>query len=383
MNKSTEEKNRKTRILLVTSAYTGAGHKSISDALMEHFSRMADLEVMVIDGFELAGRFGIWGAKTYGSMIRHFTGFYNLCWRISMAVPPTMKWADPLCHKRFEQHIRQFQPDLVLSVHSMANVLLSRMLEKAGFDIPLAVLQADPVSIHSTWCNPNAYMTICLTQDGYESCLSQGLKPERLKIMDFPIRERFEKVAMENRREDFNRHQPLNCLLMSGGEGSDQLKAYAREVLGKSDFDLTIVCGRNEKLHEKLEKELAEPYGRRVRICGFVEEMEKLLLDSDLMICRGSPNTLYEAVMMNIPLIITGPLLEQERGNRQLIRQYDLGLICQRPKELGGLINELLADDAALWRRIAQSQRRYRRFGSAQRLAEYLAALADSVKKIK
>ena len=39
------------KILLVTSVYTGAGHKSISDSLLEQFAKLPDVQVQVIDGF--------------------------------------------------------------------------------------------------------------------------------------------------------------------------------------------------------------------------------------------------------------------------------------------------------------------------------------------
>ena len=52
-----------------------------------------------------------------------------------------------------------------------------------------------------------------------------------------------------------------------------------------------------------------------MRILGFVTEIENLMLESDIMIARGSPNSFFEAVVMNVPLIITGALPGQEQGN--------------------------------------------------------------------
>ncbi len=58
------------RILIVASVYTGAGHQSIADALMEQFARMPDVEAQVIDGFEMMGQAGVRGSRISGFLTR-------------------------------------------------------------------------------------------------------------------------------------------------------------------------------------------------------------------------------------------------------------------------------------------------------------------------
>ena len=44
--------SEKRKILLITTSHTGCGHKSISDALMDWFVDMPEVEVKLVDGFE-------------------------------------------------------------------------------------------------------------------------------------------------------------------------------------------------------------------------------------------------------------------------------------------------------------------------------------------
>ena len=44
--------SEKKKILLITTTHTGCGHKSISDALMDWFVDMPEVEVKPVDGFE-------------------------------------------------------------------------------------------------------------------------------------------------------------------------------------------------------------------------------------------------------------------------------------------------------------------------------------------
>ena len=44
--------SEKRKILLITTTHTGCGHKSISDALIDWFVDMPEVEVKLVDGFE-------------------------------------------------------------------------------------------------------------------------------------------------------------------------------------------------------------------------------------------------------------------------------------------------------------------------------------------
>lgn len=365
------------KILLVTSVYTGAGHKSISDSLTEQFSGMPDVEVQVIDGFELMGKTGVRASRMYGFLTRHAMVVFNTAWRITMVHPPRFALSERLCSRRFMECIRVYHPDLILTVHSLFNTVLTRMLEAHGLNIPVVVVQADPVDIHSTWCNPKACMTICSTREAYDSSVRQGMPAERLKILGFPVRSRFSRAAAQADAEEYDASRPLRCLLMSGGEGCCNLRAYAENILEKTNSVLTIICGRNSKLRDRLRKSLGTKYGERLTVLGFVPDIEREMLHSDLLITRGSPNTLFEAVTLNIPLVVIGPLPEQEKDNPRLIKDHDLGVVCRSPDDIPQIISFLLGSDALRLREIRSAQRSFRCLDNARNIAAYVAELTE------
>ena len=367
------------KILLVTSAYTGAGHLSISEALTEQFSQMPGVEVKVIDGFELMGAKGIRLSRLYGFMTRRSPAVFNASWRFSNTHPPRFTSAARLCSSSFLDIISHFQPDLILTVHSLLNVTLTQILKKHNLHIPLVVLQADLVDIHSSWCNPEAYMTICPTREAYDTSVLLGMPPEKLTILGFPVRNRFCDAARKAEEEEKDISNPPRCLLMSGGEGCGSLKAYAEALLENTDLALTIICGRNKKLFSQLQKTVGKQYAGRVTVLGFVSDVEQDMLASDLLIVRGSPNTLMEAVTMNVPVIMIGPLLEQEKSNPRLMQHYRLGVSCRTPAEAPQVVRGLLTNDAARLREIRAAQREFRSFDSARNIASFVAELADRI----
>ena len=373
----------KKKILLITTTHTGAGHKSISDALTEQFADMPDVELKVIDGFEMLGRFGVMSSGLYGATTRHAPEVFNAGWRFTMNHPSDFAVAARLFRHRFGDCLRQFQPDLILTVHSLFNTFVTQTLELLGLDIPLVVLQADLVSIHSSWCNSRAFRTICPTREAYESSVRQGMPPEKLVVMGLPVRGRFCEAAREMGDQDEKPASPLRCLLMGGGEGAGRLKAYAESILAHTDARVTVICGRNKELQHQLQSSFGAQDADRVRVLGFVPDVEQEMLRSDLLIARGSPNTLLEAVTLTVPLIMIGPLPEQEKGNPELMERNHLGVISRSPEDIPEIFQSLLSDDAARYREIREAQRAWRSLDQARKIAEYVAGLVDLYQRIR
>lgn len=367
------------RIMIITTVTTGSGHKSVSDSLVEQFNLMPDIEVKAIDGFDLAGRFAYHSSDIYGILTRYAPWLYNLCWKISDMGHPTFPIPRLICRRRFLECVNAFKPDLIISVHSLFNTLITKLISKYNLNIPVVVVQADLVSIHSTWCNPDAYMTICPTEDARARSMRHHMPEDKLKVLGFPVRKRFVDAAKDSSVKDHDLSKPLHILLTGGGEGSVGLKQYAGKILVNPDVKLTIVCGRNKKLHDNLKKNLEPKYKERVNILGFVDDMEQRMLDSDLLIARGSPNTLTEAVTLAVPIIMTGPFLEQERGNFTLADNFNLGVVCNSPDDIQAHITDLLANDGEKLKKIRAAQKEYRCFDNAYNIASYVRELTNAL----
>ena len=366
------------KVLIITSVSTGSGHKSVSDSLYEQFSVMPDVEVKVIDGFDLAGRFAHKASRIYGSLIRHTPWIYNGIWKMTDARPTHMTTLSWLCRRPFLECVKNFKPDIILTVHSFFNSLITDILKKNNLDIPVVVVQADLVSIHSTWCNPEAYRTICPTQEAFECNLAHRMPADKLKILSFPARGRFVQAARASHHEDYDPANPLKILLMSGGEGGAGLKEYAEMILRDPHVRLTIICGRNHKLQDKLQKEFGTVFANQVRVLGFVNDIEYEMLRNDLLIARGSPNTLTEAVTLGVPIIMTGPILEQERGNFTLAQEKNLGLVCLKVDDILPLIRSLVINDGEGLKKMREAQEQYRDLDSALNIATYSLELLNN-----
>lgn len=369
------------KVLLITAMYTGYGHKSISDSLVEQFKEIPDLEVRVIDGFELLGPYGPRMSKIYGVTTRYASGLWKLSYELSdhdnLLLKTGITGISSFSLHNFRRLMESFRPDLILSVHSMFNGSILRILNHLKLNIPLVVLQADIINIHRTWCEPGAFRTICPTQEAYDCSLRHGMPREKLVLIGFPSRRQFTDWARNHPKQEYDGKRPLRCLMMSGGEGSGNLKRYAEMLMTQTNVSLTIICGRNRRMKEALEASFLPEYEGRMRILGFVTEMQKEMSEHDLLIARGSPNSLMEGIVMNLPLVVTGALPGQERDNPQLITRHNLGVICDGPEKIPQVIDILLQNHCQQYHEIAAAQREYRDLDNAKKIANYVVGLIN------
>ena len=366
------------KILLITTTHTGCGHKSISDSMMDWFCDMPEVEVVQVDGFEkLVNRFARTLCGSYGIVTRHAKFLWAMTWAFGSRFNGfycnlMTLWA----RKRFMRLVQQEKPDVVITTHPMFNSSLLNVCEREGLRLPFVSVQADPVTIHKSWCDPRSEIVVCATEEAVKCTLGFGVPREKIRLVGFPTRRRFTDIAQSTDKPPYDPSRPARCLMMSGGEGSGKLGRYALAILKNTDVHLTIVCGRNKQLKLRLETLLKPHYGDRIDIKGFVNDMENVMLESDILIARGSPNTFFEGIVMNVPLIITGALPGQEQGNPDLVAHNNLGIVCETIHGLPDAVKFLLKDDGRKLQQIRSAQQAYRRFDNARRIAEIARAVA-------
>ncbi len=368
-------------IMIVSSDFTGHGHKSITDSLTEQLSRYPDVKIHVVDGFALAGNMGVKVGKLYGSVTRNAKEVWKFLWDISLKKPSLIcELAELSIRDSFLEEFNRIKPDLILCVHPNFNGSILNILEKHKINTPFVTLIADLISIAPLWADKRADFTICPTKESKYKCLEFGVPESKLKIIGFPSREKFCKHLTD---DSFNAGQlpgrypdkPLECLIMSGGEGVGNMRRVAQILLANFNCNVSIIAGRNKLLRTRLETFLTEKYGGRVKVYGFVENVQDLMLASDITFARGSPNVMMEAVLCGTPLVITGALPGQEAGNPGYAEKYNLGVSCPDLRKLKGIVAELLENNGEGLASIREAQCRYRNPNIAKEIAEFILSV--------
>lgn len=359
------------RLLIFTAVYTGHGHKSISDALNERLKRYEDIEVMTIDGFDLMTKMQkICAEKTYGPITR----LPGKAWALNYAAG--MYFMEPVQHAiaamirtRFEKLIREFRPDCILSVHPMFLGSILDLLEEMHLSIPVVAHEADLIDIALYWFDKRLSLVLAPSKESYDCTIRHGVDPSKVRQVGFPVRSRFTGLAQS---ANAHKNEKLTITVMSGSEGSGTLRSVVRSLLSGTDANVNVICGRNKAIRKKLRKAFVKKYYGRINAMGFVEKIQDVMCESDILVMRASPNSVLEAVALNKPIILFGQLAGQELHNPDMLQSHGVAVYCPEPERLPACIAELTANNGAGIERMRECQRKFAPTDAAEETAKLL-----------
>lgn len=363
-------------VLLISSAYTGNGHQSITEALCEQFGKLG-ATVAVLEGFDLLGRPGAKLSKAYGPVTRTSKEAWRVIWEVVQNSPNRInRTMSPIMSHKLMAVIEREKPDIIVSVHPMFVGSVLRVLKRKQVQIPFISIFADLVSISGLWPDARAEYNLCYTDEAEEFARGCGVPKEQIKRFSFPVRERFTVGAPVAGSQQYKATRLPTFLVMSGGEGSGNLILLTRMLLNHFNCRVKVVAGRNERILRRLLQKEKPRYGDRLEVFGFTRAIEEQMLASDLAFMRGSPNTIMEAVSCCLPVIITDALPGQEAGNPAYFESQGLARFADRLPVIRETVSELLENDGEKLLQIKENQKAFRNTDAAKEIAEFVLSVA-------
>jgi len=249
-----------------------------------------------------------------------------------------------------------FKPDAILSAHPIFLASVLDVMGEAGLNIPLIAHEVDLVDITEYWYDPRIYRVLAPSREAYECTVAHVDDPERVIEVGFPVRSRFMGLA-EKASKVKNKHTTVT--IMSGSEGAGIVRVIARELLRKTDCDVNVICGSNERLRKKIRNSLGKQYHGRINPMGFVDNIQDVMCASDILIMRASPNSVMEAVALNKPVVLFGQLAGQELHNPEMMEKHGLAVICRDKDQMPQVIQRLRDNGGAEIQKMREAQKAY------------------------
>lgn len=366
------------KVLFISSDLTGHGHKSITEAICKKIGFLSpNMEIKVIDGFYLAGKFGEATGKMYVPLTIHAKSLWGAFYKFSAHKHKRINSLTArVIKKEFLKIIDSFKPDLIVSVHAAFVGSTIKILQDNNLDIPVVTQVADLVSISPLWTDPNALYTICPTVEAKERIIGFGVPEERTILFNLPVRENFCELDQVNISEI---NDKLTFLIMNGCEGNGNVKRTVETLLLNFNCKVIVITGRNQKLKTLLEFALKETYKEQIEILGYVNNVEKYMIDSDILIARGSPNVLMEAINCCTPIIVSSAFPGQEKENPDFVVNNKLGVYCDNYKNLPCVIRSLMQNNYFNLKEIRKNQLNYRDLKVSEKISKFIINNVESV----
>jgi 1,2-diacylglycerol 3-beta-galactosyltransferase len=267
-------------------------------------------------------------------------------------------------------------PLLIVSNHGLMTAGLAEARHRYGLEVPVLSFANELFGICSYWADPHADRIVVPSEEARRDLMRFGVSEDKMAFVGFgyPVRQAFLNAPSKpEARARLGLEDRFTCLVSSGGEGvgRNQL-ALVRALMG-SDVSpqVVVIAGRNEVL----KKELKALGTSGLRIEGFVEDVATYLAASDVFIGKAGPASVYEALVVGRPALVTGYAGLNEVGVARFVENRRLGRYVKTP---GMLVVEVrrYASTPALLEEVARRCREMDLAAATERLAHYVVRYA-------
>jgi 1,2-diacylglycerol 3-beta-galactosyltransferase len=369
--------------VLIATADTGGGHRAMSNALASAFARHhpGAAAVQIENVFSVAPR-TVFEHVTdlYGTCIRLAPWLYGSAYHLSNRPRAyrTLNATQRNLTRKLAKLIDASRPDVVVSTHPLANRSLLDAVAANGRRIPVVASVSELVTVHRSWAEPGLHLLNTATTESYQAVLRWGAPRHAVRCVGLPVDERFalaERDPAEVRAELGLDPGRFTTLLVGGSEGAGGIESIVR-ALQEVDLpiQLVVVCGRNRALQARLgRRSLRTP----AKVLGFVQTMPDLMRAADVVVTKGGPQTIVEALVVGRPVVLTQTLPGQEEGNGAFVESRGVGF---GPGPVRRVVENvgLLARDAELRAAMTRNAVRHGRPRAAAELAAMILRAAEA-----
>lgn len=243
-----------------------------------------------------------------------------------------------------ERAISTHQPDLIISVHPLMQLVSMLAMARRTVRIPFVTVVTDLTTAHPLWFHSEVDAVYVASENTQAMAQQAGIAPERIHLLGLPIRPAFARSPRP--RADLRAELGMApgapaVLLIGGGEGIgpvEEIAAACDDQLGRAGHDagqIVVICGRNRTLQDRLS---ARPWAIPVRINGFVDNMPDWMTACDCVVTKAGPGTIAEALICGLPLVLSGFIPGQEEGNVPYVVDHGVGLYEPSPAGIAAIV---------------------------------------------
>jgi len=271
-----------------------------------------------------------------------FPGLYSWIWKTG-----AFKWLYNLVtligpwQGSIMTKLRKEKPDLVICTHTLPCSIVARLKN----DNPTMRLIAVPTDlfIHHFWPMKNVDAFIAPNDSTKDELMRRGFPECKIFTYGIPVSPEIKKY-LQNKS---TLKQQTNIVLAGGYRVAPYFSIHSRveaiiEFLKSHRNDLIhwqFVFGNSKKMKEKADDILIKRDD--IELFGFIDNVQKMIAQSDLVFTKPGGLTVAEAVSMNKPIILLSKGAGQERANSEYVVDSKLGILLDDDEKLCQYLKEL------------------------------------------
>jgi processive 1,2-diacylglycerol beta-glucosyltransferase len=247
-------------------------------------------------------------------------------------------------YKRAEEYFDKNKPDLIVAMHSSCAGALSIL--KSNRNAHIIELNTDPFDVNYFWAIEGLDSYITFSQFAKNEFVKRGINSKKIILFNnsYPIDEKhlIKLPSQKEIRRRLNLEDRKTILIFAGAEGVGNVKEFLEAIVeNKLNFQILMVCGRNEKLKEEIDKIIVDPSSKTsLKTFGFVTNMEEFIQASDVVLGKPGASQTFEVLIKKKPIIYS-TYMANEYHTLEFVQKNKLGWYTPKKKDFIELLKNI------------------------------------------
>ena len=350
--------------VLILSCNTGQGHNSAAKAIMESVIESGG-DCVIKDALSYASeKYSKRICESYNKIVLYtpkaFGAGYRLCKTIPSggSIKSLAYISNMLCCKRLYDEIIAESFDAVICTHVFAGQAMTHIRHKYSLDIPVYIVSTD-YSFCPFFNELDVDMYFIPMREILYEFTERRIPECKLLPTGIPVSKRFsaelDKISAR-KALSLDESRKL-CLIMSGSMGYGDIYGLIDEIKNRalSGVSIIVIAGNNEKLKNGISEKYAQTSG--ISAIGFTDKVDLYMKACDVVVTKPGGLSSTEAMVSNIPLVLTKPIPGCETENFELLTGLGVAVGAKHPSEAADKIEALLLSENAREKMILMQKR--------------------------
>ncbi len=329
-----------TDVLILTASF-GNGHNSATKAIREELEKEdSNLNIIEKDMFEVTTpRLKDYLFETYRLLTRKHPSWYNRLYRLrsESSVNIVDELMLQLYFDRFVEFMDVHQPRVVVSVFPTCASFASKYKDRFNPDLKLITCITDVID-NWEWLHLNTDKYFVPSEEVKQNLIRKGVPYCRIVVTGIPVRNAFKEVHKADHHK-----QSKQLLIVASAMEKLELDSKTLELINSLDrLKTIIITGNNRKLYKRL-----NDYGsfENITVIGYTTDMARIMAESDLILSKAGGATIFEAISLELPLLIKASEVGQEDNNVQFIKANGIGDSIDVDEDVVGKLSVILSNE--------------------------------------
>lgn len=336
--------------LLIITAPLGNGHNAVAGAISDCFTtQYSDASCEILDMYEyISPHLKKATASGYFLSMKTLSHFHDMAsnaytWQdekdFNEYTPSRL--ADAFLASRLRHAIDAYAPDCIVCTMVYAAQAVDLLKEHGAITCPCYGIITD-FTVQNYWEDVEYFEYIVAPSEYLQPQFSRrGIDFSRVLPFGIPIRKQFQtKHDKLEMRQKFGLHKTLpTILLMSGGMGFGDLPEYIASIEELPfDVQIVVICGKNEKLFEKVQ---ALQTHNTMKVFGYVSNVDEIMDAADCLLSKPGGITTSESLAKGLPMLMIHPLPGVEDRNVEFLQANGAAIYITKTWQISDAIHLL------------------------------------------